>query len=284
MRLMALFLALSSLFLCMPSQARAGYDLKKGLIPSKYYGQWASPSCEAPNGVVTIYGRLILDATSETNLTYRITKTAMSGDIFAAQVSNLTFFMNNLTDNSVTIMRHYSDQPGSNTAPITEKIHTLGVRYTKCDTVEAEWPSLTPVGIDAAEKIYKLEKACNGAYIEDSPQCQQDTFTFFDEDHDGLLGRTELERAYELAVFFGSSIGCFFPHHYTSIIKTDATAFAEDTIGSMDQDKDYKLSLNEIITGFETAKLQRSFIRFMDYTNDLAVLLYTLPHYPYIER
>lgn len=251
------------------SHAADSFDISNRPIPAKYYGQWATPSCEKPVNILTIYGHLILDASPQTNFAYRITDNAMSNGIFLAHAGNTNFLFSNARDTRLTIRLMLDGQIREN-IPLEKQIKTNAKYYYKCDKIEENWPSLTPAAINTAPKIYELEKACDGAGIK---SCQQKAFALLDTDHDGVLNMAELERIYTLMIFYASSINCDFPHNFNENIKDDKTIFAENAIQTMDENKDYKLSLDEIINNWDMAKLQPSLESFLKHSASLPIMV-----------
>lgn len=281
-----LFILLTAFLCALPhhSHAESGYDLGIGLIPAVYYGQWATPRCNAPTSVLTIYGHLISESLApQSNFTYRVTNTAMSDGIFLAHAGNINLFFADIRDNRLTAAKILDGQIKDD-VPIPDQVWPRAKNYYKCDHIAANWESLTPVAVEAMPKFYELEKACKGAFIEKSLPCQQETFSFLDVDADGLLSLTELERAYTITVFYAGSYNCDFYNVFNDNVKNDQRTFAETAIQIMDENKDYRLSADEIINGWDKAKLEPSFQKFLEYSNDLSVLLYFIPQYPYIER
>ena len=273
MRYLALWLCIlmTGLLCLIPqrSHATGNYDLHNNPIPARYYGQWATPSCENPVNVLTIHGHLILDASSNTNFAYLITDSAMSNGVLFAHAGNINLFISDMRDKRMTVRLMLESRIKAD-IPIEKQIKSNAKYYYKCDKVEKDWLSLTPTAINTAPKFFELEKACDGA---DLKTCQNKAFSLLDTDHDGLLNMTELEHIYTLMIFYTSSINCDFPHNFNENVKSDKTTFAEDAIQAMDNNKDYKLSLDEIIDNWNIVKLQPSLESFVKHSDNLPILI-----------
>ena len=274
------------LFCANMPQARAEYDLQTGLIPPQYYGQWATPNCEAPNNVLNIHGYLILEASPDTSLIYRITKTENIDDKVMATVADMAWMFDMQPDKKkMVVSRMYEDeQHTDDNLPFSAELENHQIPYYACDGLALDWKSLDTQSVSAAPLLYDLEQSCGGEYIEHSPACQNKTFSFLDHDQSATLDKEELIQAYELMVFYAGSAFCEFPHVYTDSTANEAATFADQAIKAMDTNEDYALSLTEIIGGWDIAQLQPAVIKFMTFSNDLSLLLYTVPHYPYYKR
>lgn len=262
----------------------ADYDLAAGMIPPDYYGLWAAPDCAQPDNVILIQDRLILDAQSHANFVYRITETRTSDNGLLAHFGNMNIYLDKKNDAAMDITKTFLDEGHEPDHPYQDTA-SHKTAYTACEQIDTNWPSTDKEALDAFPAIAALEQQCEGAYIEDSPACQQQIFMFADQDMNGKLDHQELERLYKLAVYYGGSIACEFPHVFPGTTKSDADIFATQLISVMDRNSDQMITLEDVRNGWDIALLEQPMAgKFMDFTDDLATLIYSIPHYPYIER